>query len=143
MKRRASSEVISAVILSGVVLAIGGFLWSYSLGATSVIASDYVNDTLTIVDEVTERFIIEKTFYDSTNSKLVVWVYNYGNQKTTLDIYIDIIDFTPDPSPKNIVIQAKEHGNVKFDANLVEGDQIIIRVFSRRQNVVQNIYTIP
>jgi len=144
MRRRAAvSEVISAIVLSGVVLAVGGALWAYSLGAATVISNEYVNDTLSIVDEVTERFIIEKIFYDATNSKLVVWVYNYGDQGITADVYVDIVDFTPDPSSENLKIASGEHGKVKFAVNLNAGDQVIVNIYSWRQNNVQDQYTIP
>ena len=56
MSRKALSPVISSLILSAAVIVIGGAVWSYSVGAATSIADGYVNDTLNLSDEVTERF---------------------------------------------------------------------------------------
>ncbi len=59
IKRKALSPVISTLILSAAVIAIGGGIWSFSIGASTMIADNYVNDTLELVNEVTERFMVE------------------------------------------------------------------------------------
>ena len=84
-ERKGVSPVISTVILSACVLVIGGMIWSYSVSATSVIASNYVNETLEVVNDVTERFIVEHVQYISANDTILVWVYNYGEQSITID----------------------------------------------------------
>jgi len=87
-QRRALSPVIATVILAGVVLTIGGAIWSYSLGAATVTADAYVSDTLGLLYELQERFDVEHVFYDSTVNVLNVWVYNYGEVNVTVDVYV-------------------------------------------------------
>ncbi|MES0326302.1 MAG: hypothetical protein ABUK18_10570, partial [Candidatus Bathyarchaeia archaeon] len=73
IKRKALSPVISSLILSAAVIAIGGGLWSYSAGAATVVADNYVNDTLELVNEVTERFVVEHVTIDAEKDTLSVW----------------------------------------------------------------------
>jgi len=86
IERKALSPVISSLILSAAVIAIGGGLWSYSAGAATVVADSYVNDTLELVNEVTERFVVEHVTIDAAKDTLSVWVYNYGSQQINVDI---------------------------------------------------------
>jgi hypothetical protein len=88
IKRKALSPVISSLILSAAVIAIEGGLWSYSAGAATVIADSYVNDTMELVNEVTERFVVEHVTIDAEKDTLSVWVYNYGSQKINVDVYV-------------------------------------------------------
>ena len=66
-RRRAISPVISAVILSAAVIAIGGTVWFYSQGAMAVTAEDYVEGVVKMTDVISERFIIEMVWYDSVS----------------------------------------------------------------------------
>ena len=66
-KRRGLTPVISVIILSAVVIAVGGAVWSYAQSAATVIANNYVNDTLSLLYEVTERFYVEHV----SNSRMV------------------------------------------------------------------------
>jgi hypothetical protein len=134
------------VILSGIILAVGGAVWSYSMGAATTAANNYVNDTLTLLEEVTESFIIEHVYYNTSNQNLVVWVYNYGDVHITVDFYADIDRLAPenDPSPiKEVKISSGEHGSATFSSSLLSGDQALIKVYSRRQNSEKLLYEIP
>ena len=86
--RRGISPVIATVVLAGVVLAIGGSLWYYAIGASTIVANSYVNETLDSVYEVTERFIIENIYYNSSTDTMHIWVYNYGEMKINVDVYL-------------------------------------------------------
>ena len=81
IERKALSPVISSLILSAAVIAIGGGLWSFSLGASTVYSEDYINVTLEVLYDVTERFVVEHVYYDSGNDTLKITVYNYGLHK--------------------------------------------------------------
>jgi hypothetical protein len=134
------------VILSGIILAIGGAVWSYSLGAASSAADSYVNSTMTLLEEVTESFIIEHIYYNNASQNLVVWIYNYGEAQITLDFYADVDRLTAenDPSPiKGIKVPASEHQSASFPSNLLSEDQVLIKVYSRRQNCEQILYEVP
>lgn len=58
------SPVISAVILSAVVLAVGGAIWAFSQGAMTITAEDYAEGVVNMTDVISERFIIEMVSYD-------------------------------------------------------------------------------
>jgi len=147
MRRRAVSEVISAVILTGVVLAVGGAVWSYSIGASTVIANGYVNDTLNLVDEVTERFVVEHVGYDSGTNKLSVWVYNYGDQKIIVNTYANVTTATTSfqDSTSGTVIQKGESNEavISLSQTVASEDIVSIKVYSRRQNFAYETYFIP
>ncbi len=140
-KRAALSEVISALILSGVVLSIGGMLWSYSLGASTVIAENYVNGTLNLVDEITERFIVEHMNHTADNSKVNVWVYNYGDVDITVDLYV-----TEDTGNNgsyigtNIVAGNIECIEIFMNEVLGVDNEVTVKAYSRRQNIVYYTY---
>ena len=144
-KRRALSPVIATVILSGVVLAIGGAIWSYSLGAATVTADVYVSDTLALLYEMQERFDVEHVVYDSTNEVLKVWVYNYGGVNVTVDVYVTL-NSTVVESTQNRLIEAYNTTKVEVDFSacpLQSQDQVAIKVYSRRQNIAYQTYYVP
>lgn len=136
------SPVIATMILSGVVLAIGGAIWSYSLGATSVTADVYISDTLKLLYEMKERFTVEHVVYDSTNKVLKVWVYNYGEVNISIDVYVTL-NSTVIESTDNYLIPAYYTTKVELDFSsnpLQSQDQIAIKVYSRRQNIAYQMY---
>jgi len=152
MRRRALSEVISTVILSGVVLAIGGAIWAYSLGATTAIADGYVSDTLGLVDEIVERFDVEHIHYNLTKDILRIWIYNYGEVDITVDVYVTakstIEKSTRGDQPNGVDILSEQVLIVTFDFSapadsLVSGDSVAVEVYSRRQNCAYKSYVVP
>jgi len=148
IERKALSPVISTVILSAVVLAIGGSIWSYSAGAATVIANGYVNDTLELVNEVTERFVIEHVSYDSTPNDLTVWVYNYGDQVITIDLYVTVNSVASgefEDSTLETVIGKGETEEIVIELSLSvdTDDEVSLKAHSRRQNNAYETYYIP
>jgi len=53
------------MMLSVVVLAVGGAIWSFSQGAMTITAEDYAEDVIEMTDVISERFIIEMVWYDA------------------------------------------------------------------------------
>lgn len=151
-QRRALSPVIATVILAGVVLAIGGAVWSYSLGATTAIADEYVSDTMSLVNEIIERFDVEHIHYNITNDILRVWIYNYGEVDITVDVYFTvkstIENSTLEEYPDGVKILSEQVTMVTYDYSfltnpLVSGDAVAVKVYSRRQNVAYKSYVVP
>jgi hypothetical protein len=143
MRRRAAlSEVISSIILSGVVLAVGGALWSYSLGATTVIAENYAEGTLNLVDEITERFTVEWVASSTNGETLTIWVFNYGNVDIEVDVYVRVnADTSKSVLGTTITLGSYEEIPFSFVGDALEGGDIVsIQVYSRRQNVVYYTY---
>jgi hypothetical protein len=87
MERKGLSPVIATVILSGVVMLIGGGLWAYASDTATFVANGYIEDTLETAHEVTERFVVEHMSYDSSQNELHIWVFNYGEQNIVVDTY--------------------------------------------------------
>jgi flagellin-like protein len=146
-KRKGISPVIATIILSACVLAIGGMIWSYSVSATSVIASNYVNDTLEVVNEVTERFIVEHVQYISANNTISVWVYNYGEQTITIDTYLYVdansSSFLDQSYGREVQKSDSEKIMIQLSESVNTGDLVSIQLHSRRQNDAYKKYYIP
>jgi hypothetical protein len=140
-KRAALSEVISALILSGVVLSIGGMLWSYSLGASTLIAEDYVNGTLSLVNEITERFTVEHMSHSTDNLTVNIWVYNYGDVDIIVDFYVTVdTNNTGQFLGEEIVAGDIKRVEIPMDYALGLDNEITVQVYSRRQNSVYYTY---
>ena len=140
-KRRALSPVIATIILSAVVIAIGGAIWSYASGASTVIANDYVNGTLDLMNEIVERFVVEHATNTSDGSNMSIWVYNYGDVDIIVDVYANATSFNgstysvrsnlTNPVPAGGLIEIEIH----FSTGALEpGDTVAVKVHSRRQN---------
>jgi len=139
-RRKAISPVIASVILSGMVLAIGGMVWSYSYGAASFVATDYTNTTTDMVNTIAERFSIEHAYYDSSTEDLTVWIYNYGSIQITADITVTVDD-TEYYSYTNVVdANSVEEALVILDVTLVENDDLTITIETERGNTTDEIY---
>jgi len=139
------TPVISAVILTAAVLTIGGGLWYYSIGASSVIADNYVNDTLNLVNDIIERYDIEHANYRSDNNSLKVWIFNYGDIDIVVDVYITA-NSTINKSQLGVEIATGSIGIVSFDftSNPLESLTVVtIKAHSRRQNNAYWTYIVP
>lgn len=146
-ERKGISPVIATLILSACVLAIGGMIWSYSVSATSVIASNYINETLEVVNEVTERFIVEHVQFISTNDTISIWIYNYGEQSITVDTYLYVdtnsSSFMDQYYGKEVQKSDSEKIMIQLSESVSTGDLVSIQLHSRRQNDAYKKYYIP
>ena len=140
-QRRALSPVIATIIISAAVLTIGGGLWAFAQGASTVIAEDYVNGTLSLVDEITERYIIEWMSCSTNGDTFTVWVYNYGDVDIMVNVQVDVDDDNHGSfNDKEIVAGTCEDIAVPFGDPLQTGDEVSIKVYSRRQNIAYQTY---
>ncbi|MFH2110299.1 MAG: hypothetical protein ABIJ47_03445 [Candidatus Bathyarchaeota archaeon] len=140
-KRAALSDVVSAIILSGVVLAVGGAIWSYSVGATTVIANNYVNGTLSLVDEITERFTVEYMSHSSDNLKVYIWVYNYGDVDIIIDIYVTVNTGNAGQYwDKEIMNGDIGYVEVTMNSALGVDNEVTVKVYSGRGNSAYYTY---
>jgi len=143
-RSRGVTPVIATIILSAVVIAVGGAIWSYAQGATTVIANDYVNGTLDLLNEVIERFTIEHVSNNSARDILYVWIYNYGEVDVIIDLYANSTSSynstfgTPITSGELVKIE------ISFEQiPLSSGDEVALKAHSRRQNNVYQTYYVP
>ncbi|RLI04108.1 hypothetical protein DRO31_00105 [Candidatus Bathyarchaeota archaeon] len=142
IKRKALSPVIASVILSGMVLAIGGMVWSYSYGAASTMANDYADETIDMVHTIIERFNIEKVYYNSSTELVTIWVYNYGSIEITADTTIKINETSYNELEYHI--SSKELGKIEIDVSdepiLPTNQEITIRVTTEKSNSEYETY---
>jgi len=140
-QRRALSPVIATIIISAAVLTIGSGLWAFAQGASTVIAEDYINGTLSLVDEITERFIVEWVSHSTNGDTLTVWVYNYGDVDIMVDVYVHVDDDNSGSTmDTEIVAGSCESIEVPFGDPLQTEDEVSIKVYSRRQNSAYQTY---
>ena len=132
--RRAYSPVISALILSAVVLAVGGAIWAYSQGAMTITAEDYAEAVINMTDTISERFIIEHVSYDGTD--LHIWVYNYG------DVNIEVKVTYPENDNDWEKVVSGDLKKIDI-AYAISGTEVGINVKSRRDNDVYYRYFVP
>jgi flagellin-like protein len=113
MKRRGTSEVISAVLLTAVVITVGGATWVFARNSTTIIAKDYIDGTIDQISYLKERFTIELTYYDKYSKVLFIYVYNYGSVDVTIDTYVTYSNTQRSVSCTSI--QSKQGAFVVFD----------------------------
>lgn len=134
-RQRGVSPVVSTIILSAIVIAIGGAIWNYSQGAATVIANDYINGTMSLLKEVIERFSVEHASNSSDGSVLYVWLYNYGEVDITIDVYAN--STVSSNSTLGTFIGTGEMVKIEVHFSsypLQTGDEVSVKAHSRRQN---------
>ena len=142
-RRRGLSPVISAIILSAVVIAVGGMVWSYAQGASTVIATDYTNNTLDLLNEVTERFTVEHVTNNSQGDTLTIWIYNYGEVDIVIDVYAAGNNTENNTLGTSLVAGNLTQVQVYFTSDTLDINEVVmITVYSRRQNVVYSKYVV-
>jgi len=144
-ERRAISPVISVIMLSVVVLAVGGAIWSFSQGAMTITAEDYVEAMVNMTDTISERFIVENVVYDTTTDILSIWVFNYGDVDIVVDVYAEV-DEGESGSRKNYEIPSGAFKTAEInEITLVNssGKEVAIKIVSRRGNNAFYRYVMP
>lgn len=130
-KRRAYSPVVAALILSASVLAVGGLVWSFSQGAMTIIAEDYVSGVNDLVGEISERFIIEHVSHTGTHVR--VWLYNYGEIEIVVDVYVDV-DGGGSGSILEVGVSPQGFVEVDIELTVASGEEVAVKAVSRRGN---------
>ena len=145
-KRRAIDSVISAVILSGVVLVIGCSIWFFSQSAMTITAEDYAESVIENTNIISERFIVEHVAYINPNLK--VWIFNYGKVDIEVKIQVGSVTYPPDPEPPDpkvwIKITAGGFTPVEpFSYTANPGDELVIIAYTRRGNNAYYRFIVP
>jgi len=147
MERRGLSPVIAAVLLSGTVLLIGGALWAYASDTATFVATGYIEDTIELTNEVTERFVVEHISYDSSQDELKVWVFNYGGQDINVDTYVYVSSISYGEFMDSTFDTSIDSGDnspiiIPLSYSVEPEDVVSIKVHSRRQNRAYETYYI-
>lgn len=133
-KKKALTPVIATMILSAVIIAVGGAIWSYAQGASTVIANSYIDDTFDLLDEVTERFTIEHVSNNSDGSTLMIWIFNYGDVDIVVDVYVNSTTDYKFTLESEIESDEIVRVDVILSPSLTRGQEVSIKAHSRRQN---------
>lgn len=128
------------MILTTVVLVVGGSIWFFSNNAATIVANQYVDGIIDIMDEISERFAVELVGYDGVNI-LTVWVHNYGEVDVKVDIYA-VSGLVSDSNFNNSIISG-ELLDVSLSLSEISGEIVAIRVVSRRGNYEHYRYLAP
>ena len=145
-ERRAISPVISAVILSAVVLTVGGVLWAFSQGTMTITAEDYAESVIEMTDTISERFIIEHVYYElDVVPKLHVFVYNYGI--VDIEIKVEVKGKTyPVAEEQWIEIPSKEmkpFPTITLETTPSPKEELTIKAYTKRGNNAYCRYLVP
>jgi len=135
LARRGISSVVASIVLSGIVLVIGASVWAFSRGAAVSAAETYVNETLSVVNDINERLMVENVYYNETTGLLYIWIFNYGDVDLVCDVYV-FYNGEQIASTLNHSIDTDSLYSLSIDPgiSLTTGDWIDIQVHSRRQN---------
>jgi hypothetical protein len=109
--------------------------------------NNYVNETLTVMKDVTERFVVEHV-NNSALTHLNVWVYNYGDVDIVADVYANATRSSTSILKSKLGTTVASGDWVKIDVSFVgnalqSGDKVAIKVHSRRQNNAYYTYYVP
>ena len=143
---KALSPVVASIILCAAVLMIGLSAWSYTYSVSAFLQTSYYEDVKKQIDAISERFAVEHITYDNSSNILYVWVYNYGDVDIEVDVYVmgdaegKNFSATATPIPREetleIVVPLQSE-------NLTAGDELVVEVVSRRENIVYETYIVP
>jgi hypothetical protein len=87
-RRKAISPVIATMILSAAVIVVGAIAWGYAMSATSIMTQDYTESVVGDLQYYSERFTIERIYYNNITHQLHIIVYNYGKNQISATKYI-------------------------------------------------------
>lgn len=83
--RRAVSEIMGAILMLGVTMAIGFGVWAWASGAAVGAERNFGNSINSNIACLNENFIIPNANFSSSSNNLVtVWFYNTGNGTVNL-----------------------------------------------------------
>ena len=153
--RKAESAVISAVILTGVAIALGFAVLSWGQSRSSDYANNYSQTTDAEIAKLKEKLTVEYVFYNRTSPfKVRVFLLNSGaiNDTTVQSVYVRNSTWervTPSsPTLKSFSdvpivdkdLDMKEEGYVDFDLSvaLVTGKYYSVRIVTGRGSVFES-----
>jgi len=141
-KRKGLAPVVSEIVLAAAVLTIGGGIWYFSLSYCAVTADSYIDETMELMNVAIERYTVEKI--SATNStNLRVWINNYGEVDIIVDIYAITSNTTITAFNQDIPSHTLKSINLDFSTTpLISGDNIQIKCYTRRQNIVYSYHTV-
>lgn len=78
LEKRGISPIISSLMLTAIVIALGITVWATTSGSSSIMKKDYFNEVTDSIYTIKERYYIENVGLDLTHNNFIIWVYNFG-----------------------------------------------------------------
>jgi flagellin-like protein len=145
-ENRGVSPIISSIILTAMVLAIGAGVWGVATGASTVVQNNYHDEVMESVEKIKERFCIENVGVDGASNTLMIWIYNYGS----IDLVVERIrvqgSSTLSYHSFNVTIPVGQFERVDVtpsEISLVSGMSVSIEVRSSRGNKAYDSILVP
>lgn len=135
------SPVIASLILAVAVITMGGMVWAFSQSAMTVTADDYVEGVMNLMNEGAERFTIEHVRYCNESDTLYVWIYNYGDVDTVVDVYANVTGGAFECEMENEVASGAIF-EVHISLDAASGSEVSIKAVSRRGNNAYYMYLV-
>ena len=156
-RRRGMSSVLTAVLMTAVVISIGMSVWGFAGSAATVMRTDYFDEVMESVYKIKERFRIENIAVNIVAAPSIqVWVLNYGDHEVNITMikisgggnesYWYPPDNDMDIAPNGVVLSPGEFGRFNILQGTVEfskGLNIAVRVESSRENKAYENIQIP
>ena len=136
---KALSSVMTAIMLCAAVLVVGGVVWAYANGSSTIMRNNYFDEVVVRVDQAKERFMIENIFYDDA-STISVWIYNYGGLSVNVTVQVLNASGIISSQTGNLISIGEI---VQIDvtvSSIYPGDNLIIKVISERENIEYEKY---
>jgi len=150
--KRAESAVVSAVILTGVAIALGFSVLLWGQSRSMDYATNYGQTTDAEIAKLKEKLTVEYVFYNSTSKTIRVFLLNSGaiNDTTVQSVYVRNTTWdrvtSSSPTLKSFSgasiadqdLDMKEEGYVDFDLSpvaLTAGKYYSIRIVTGRGSV--------
>ncbi len=90
MRARGVSEIVAAILLTIVVLAVGGLLVAQWLYASGIYAQQAMSTSVSLTEAAKIQPGIEYTYINKTNCTAFVWLYCSGLPCRLLTIYVGL-----------------------------------------------------
>ena len=147
--KKGLSPVIASIILCSAVIVVGVSVWSFTYGVSSFLQKDYYEGVKEQIDKISERFTVENIAFNNVSGSLYMWMYNYGNITKYSDIDIEVsvsvsIDGEVLENVGSIPISSGQIVKITIPVGTLEpGSELVVKVSSRRENVVYQTYVVP
>ncbi len=94
-RRRALSYILSVVIMILITTSLATVVLLWGLNEVSTSRASFSSSIRARTERVQERFVVEDVYYDTVNSRLVVYVRNTGGIQIVVDqVYVDHVAYT-------------------------------------------------
>ncbi|NIM44753.1 MAG: hypothetical protein GTN80_09110 [Nitrososphaeria archaeon] len=137
--RRGISEVISAILIIMVAIAIGLGLFAYTTGVFGTTQSNFLLEAQTRKATVLERFVNTASYWNETDSSPIYFaIYNYGKREMTIAaIYVESEEKVPQFLDGDVTLKVDEIRWIKVGVPENDLDSYHIVVVSGKGNRIE------